>query len=168
MEEEDLTTEQLAWLGQMVQQHGSTFARKEWVAKFRHDNQQASSKKASSNFPGSSQATPPSHQPAPVARPPSPEIPPMPPFPVAPTTKDPRDYAKYKIDYDNYSEWYNKWGEAYAAKEEKKKKSTPKGREMPDPNKVPPGTDPVAWRKYCADTVEYWEKYDKLQAQQQQ
>ena len=26
---------------------------------------------------------------------------------------------------------------------------------------VPPGTDSVAWRKYCADTVAYWEKYDK-------
>ena len=30
---------------------------------------------------------------------------------------------------------YTKWGEAYAAKEEKKKSKT-KGREMPDPNKV--------------------------------
>ena len=76
---------------------------------------------------------------------------------------------------------YTKWGEAYAAKEEKKK-SKAKGRDMPDPNKVihkynprlllnplehfvltqvPPGTDPVAWRKYCQDTVEYWEKYDR-------
>ena len=32
---------------------------------------------------------------------------------------------------------YTKWGEAYAAKEEKKK-SKAKGREMPDPNKVNP------------------------------
>ena len=30
---------------------------------------------------------------------------------------------------------YTKWGEAYAAKEEKKK-SKAKGRELPDPNKV--------------------------------
>ena len=26
---------------------------------------------------------------------------------------------------------------------------------------VPAGTDPVAWRKYCQDTVEYWQKYDE-------
>jgi len=74
------------------------------------------------------------------------------------------------MDYDNYSEWYNKWGEAYAAKEEKKKQkqqSSGATREMPDPNKVPAGTDPAAWRKYCQDTVEYWEKYDKMMAQQQ-
>lgn len=34
-----------------------------------------------------------------------------------------------------FSARYTKWGEAYAAKEEKKKSKT-KGREMPDPNKV--------------------------------
>ena len=37
---------------------------------------------------------------------------------------------------DFFSARYTKWGEAYAAKEEKKKKSKTKGREMPDPNKV--------------------------------
>ena len=38
--------------------------------------------------------------------------------------------------YHFFSARYTKWGEAYAAKEEKKKKSKTKGREMPDPNKV--------------------------------
>lgn len=170
MEEEDLTQEQLSWLGKMVEQHGNTFARADWVAKFRADNQAAMMNPATSAKTAAVQARPPAHQPAQTARPPSPEIPPMPPFPVAPSTKDPREYAKYKMDYDNYSEWYNKWGEAYAAKEEKKKQkqqSSGATREMPDPNKVPAGTDPAAWRKYCQDTVEYWEKYDKMMAQQQ-
>ena len=45
---------------------------------------------------------------------------------------------KYAIvsRYHFFSARYTKWGEAYAAKEEKKKKSKTKGREMPDPNKV--------------------------------
>lgn len=29
---------------------------------------------------------------------------------------------------------------------------------LPDPNAVPAGTDPAAWRKYCKDTEEYWSK----------
>jgi hypothetical protein len=58
---------------------------------------------------------------------------------------------------------YTKWGEAYAAKEEKKRTKT-SSREMPDPAKIPPGTDPAAWRKYCQETKDYWEKYDRQQA----
>jgi len=145
--EADLTETQATWLKQMVAQHGPAFTRDEWVAKFRADNAKARPAAAAP-------------APLPLSRPPSPEIPPMPPFPVAPTSKDPREYAKYKAEYDAYSTWYTKWGEAYAAKEEKKK-SKAKGRELPDPTKVPAGTDPVAWRKYCQDTVEYWQKYDR-------
>jgi len=156
--ESDLTETQATWLRQMVAQHGPGFARDEWIAKFRADNAKARPATAAAAPPAS--APMPSRGPPPSGRPPSPEIPPMPPFPVAPTSKDPREYAKYKAEYDAYSDWYTKWGEAYAAKEEKKK-SKSKGREMPDPNKVPAGTDPVAWRKYCQDTVEYWQKYDE-------
>merc|ERR1719216_317273 len=109
--EADLTETQTTWLKQMVAQHGPAFSRDEWVTKFRADNAKAMPAPASAPAPA----------PLPMSRPPSPEIPPMPPFPVAPTSKDPREYAKYKAEYDAYSTWYTKWGEAYAAKEEKKK-----------------------------------------------
>ena len=42
---------------------------------------------------------------------------------------------------------YTKWGEAYAAKEEKKK-SKAKGRDMPDPNKVDFSLSQCALIKY--------------------
>ena len=42
---------------------------------------------------------------------------------------------KCYCEFVTISSRYTKWGEAYAAKEEKKKSKT-KGREMPDPNKV--------------------------------
>jgi len=89
----------------------------------------------------------------------------MPTFPVAPTSQDPAAYAKYKADYDAYSSWYNTYGVLYAAKQEAKSKGTTdtqkasSGQKLPDPNSVPPGTDPVAWRKYCNDTREYYAKY---------
>merc|ERR1719233_497481 len=89
----------------------------------------------------------------------------MPTFQVAPTSHDPAAYAKYKADYDAYSSWYNTHGVLYPAKQEAKSKGTTdtqkasSGQKLPDPNSVPPGTDPVAWRKYCNDTREYYAKY---------
>ena len=60
----------------------------------------------------------------------------------------------------------------YAAKQEKKKTQAPastapapsnttseSGDKLPDPNDVPRGVDPVAWRKYCNDTREYYARY---------
>jgi len=159
VEEEELTGgDQQRWLAQMEQQHGKAFQKAEWVAKFRSENQGKARPPAPKASKWDRPPAPSAAPPAP-ARPPSPAIPPMPPFPVAPTSKDPREYAKYKAEYDAYSDWYNKWGEQYAAREERKK-TVSQGREMPDPNKVPPGTDPAAWRKYCQDTVDYWRMYD--------
>jgi len=145
--EASLSQEQRTWLQQMVQTYGPTFERDKWVQTFIEQNHEAALKAA-----------------VPVPRPPSPQIPPMPTFPVAPTSQDPAAYAKYKADYDAYSSWYNTYGVLYAAKQEAKSKGTDtqkaaSGQKLPDPNSVPPGTDPVAWRKYCNDTREYYAKY---------
>ena len=85
------------------------------------------------------------------------------------------DNGKYKRDYDAYTEWYNKYSTLYAAKQEKLTKSasivsssssvTQTEDKLPDPNAVPPGVDPVAWRKYCNDTRDYYHKYKAPQAQ---
>merc|ERR1719427_2523447 len=132
----------------MVQTYGSTFQREKWVQTFIEQNHEAALKAGMS---------------VPAPRPPSPQIPPMPPFPVAPTSQDPAAYAKYKADYDAYSHWYNTYGVLYAAKQEAKAKgkaqNKQEGQKLPDPNAVPAGTDPVAWRKYCNDTREYYAKY---------
>lgn len=145
--ESSLSEEQKSWLKQMVQTYGPTFEREQWVQTFIEQNHEAAVKST-----------------APAPRPPSPKIPPMPAFPVAPTSQDPAAYAKYKADYDAYSSWYNTYGVLYAAKQEAKAKGTdtqkaPSGQKLPDPNAVPQGTDPVAWRKYCNETREYYAKY---------
>jgi len=147
--EASLSEEQRTWLQQMVQTYGPTFEREKWVQTFIEQNHEAAVKAA-----------------APAPRPPSPQIPPMPVFPVAPTSQDPAAYAKYKADYDAYSSWYNTYGVLYAAKQEAKAKGNDtqksgqaSGQKLPDPNAVPPGTDPVAWRKYCNETREYYAKY---------
>jgi len=147
--ESSLSEEQRSWLQQMVQTYGPTFEREKWVQTFIEQNHEAALKSGAS---------------VPAPRPPSPQIPPMPAFPVAPTSQDPAAYAKYKADYDAYSSWYNTYGVLYAAKQEAKAKGndtqkSPSGQKLPDPNAVPPGTDPVAWRKYCNDTREYYAKY---------
>jgi len=146
--EANLSQEQKSWLQQMVQTYGPTFQKEKWIQTFIDQNREA----------GSSAGVT-----APAPRPPSPQIPPMPAFPVAPTSQDPAAYAKYKADYDAYSNWYNTYGVLYAAKQEAKAKGspqkTPSGQKLPDPNAVPAGTDPVAWRKYCNETREYYAKY---------
>ena len=85
--------------------------------------------------------------------------------------QDPAEYAKYKRDYDAYTDWYNKYAVMYAAKQDKKTQApaatstapaqptSGNGDKLPDPNDVPRGVDPVAWRKYCNDTREYYAKY---------
>ena len=120
----------------------------------------------------------------PAPRPPSPKIPPMPAFPVAPNSQDPGEYAKYKRAYDEYTDWYNKYAELYAAQQDKKNKQGSQqqqqqqssGDKLPDPSEVPRGVDPVAWRKYCIETREYHARhknqstnnYAGAQPQQQQ
>ena len=150
----DLTADQTAWLEQMVKTYGSTFQRERWVQSLVQQNKQQAA-------PGC---------PVPAPRPPSPHIPAMPPFPVAPSSQDPAEYSKYKQDYDVYTDWYNKYALLYAAKQDKKNKaksSAPQvrqdGSKLPDPHDVPAGVDPVAWRKYCNETREYFAKY-KTQA----
>ena len=135
----------------MVQTYGSKFEKEQWVQSMLQQNREA----------GQSVSAPP---PVPAPRPPSPHIPDMPPFPVAPTIKNPEEYNKYKKDYDAYTDWYNKYAILYAAKQDKKSKglssaSHSEGSQLPDPNSVPAGVDPVAWRKYCNDTREYYAKY---------
>lgn len=170
--EASLSQEQVAWLQQMVDMYGPSFSRKEWVDKFIKDNHEAALKQQQSSSQSRGPPNPPSAPLTPNRRPPSPAIPPMPPFPVAPTSQDPEEYARYKANYDAYSTWYNEYGAAYAAKQERKSKTqssaapSPAGssspaaqQKLPDPNQVPPGTDPAAWRKYCQETKEYYAKY---------
>ena len=108
-------------------------------------------------------------------RPPSPSIPPMPAFPVAPASNSSEEYAKYKKDYDAYTDWYTKYAVLYAAKQDKKNKNlcsasvsqsnitTAGNGGLPDPNDVPAGVDPVAWRKYCNDTRDYHARFKSHQ-----
>jgi len=165
-----ITEEQQTWLTQMIHTYGSAFEKDKWIKTMLEKNKEA--------------GIIPPRQPVmvPAPRPPSPDIPPMPAFPVAPTSQDPAEYAKYKKDYDAYTDWYNKYATLYAAKQEKKKEtsqapqqhqqppqptrsstSAPQPSEdhqkLPDPNAVPRGVDPVAWRKYCNETREYYAKY---------
>jgi len=175
--EQNLSPEQVQWLQQMVDMYGASFSRAEWVDKFIRDNHEAALKAQASRGPPPPSSNPPPPAPAAPARPPSPEIPPMPPFPVAPKSQDPEEYARYKANYDAYSSWYNQYGAAYAAKQEKKSKAAQQAQQqqasgsagagaggqgpdkLPDPDAVPPGTDPAAWRKYCQDTKEYYARY---------
>jgi len=167
-----ITEEQQAWLTQMIQTYGSVFEKDKWIKTMLEKNKEAG-------------ILPRQPVMVPAPRPPSPDIPPMPAFPVAPTSQDPAEYAKYKKDYDAYTDWYNKYATLYAAQQEKRKKTTqqqqpplpaqsssshvqssssapPQSEEnqkLPDPNAVPRGVDPVAWRKYCNETREYYAKY---------
>lgn len=147
--EASLSEEQRSWLQQMVDTYGSKFEKEKWIQSFIQENHKAAVNAG-----------------AVAPRPPSPQIPPMPAFPVAPTSQDPTAYAKYKAEYDAYSAWYNTYGVLYAQKQEAKakgaeasNKTAAASQKLPDPNAVPPGTDPVAWRKYCNDTREYYAKY---------
>ena len=143
-----LTAEQTAWLDQMVKTYGSTFQRDRWVASLVQQNRESRTV---------------------APRPPSPSIPPMPAFPVAPKSNSPEEYSKYKKDYDAYTDWYNKYAVLYAAKQDKKSKVTSPASQsdlsegarskLPDPNNIPTGVDPVAWRKYCNETREYYAKF---------
>ena len=142
-----LTADQTAWLEQMVKTYGPTFQRDRWVASLLQQNRETR---------------------AVAPRPPSPSIPPMPAFPVAPKSNSPEEYSKYKKDYDAYTDWYNKYAVLYAAKKDKKNQvpcSTSQAPQvgLPDPNNVPVGVDPVAWRKYCNDTRDYHAKYKSKQ-----
>jgi len=84
------------------------------------------------------------------------DIPPMPKFPVPPSSGDPKEHQEYKRQHKIYSDWYAKYGQSY------KRVAAIPIKEMPDPNKVPPGTDPKSWRKYCDETIAYWDKYNKV------
>jgi len=84
------------------------------------------------------------------------DIPPMPKFPVAPTNANPKEYAEYKRQYKVYSDWYEQYGTRY------KGSASNITRELPDPDKVPPGTKKEAWLKYCEETRDYWQKYDQV------
>ena len=142
-----LTPDQTAWLNQMVKTYGSTFQKDRWVASMVQQNRQTSTV---------------------APRPPSPSIPPMPAFPVAPKSNSPEEYSKYKKDYDAYTDWYNKYAVLYAAKKDQKNKvpcsNSPSSKGgLPDPNDVPAGVDPVAWRKYCNDTRDYHAKFKSHQ-----
>lgn len=150
-----LTADQTAWLTQMVRTYGSTFDRERWVASMLQQNQRT---------------------PVVAPRPPSPSIPPMPAFPVAPKSNSAEEYSKYKKDYDAYTEWYNKYAVLYAAKQDKRNKNfctasaSPSPSQsnistvgLPDPNDVPVGVDPVAWRKYCNDSRDYYAKFKSHQ-----
>ena len=139
----DLTPDQTAWLDKMVRTYGQTFQRDRWVQSLLVQNNQRSGPAAPVSAP----------------RPPSPQIPAMPPFPVAPTNHDPEEYNKYKKEYDAYTDWYNKYAVLYAAKQDKKKVVSEERSKLPDPNSVPAGVDPVAWRKYCNETREYFATY---------
>ena len=159
-----LSAEQQSWLDLNTKTYGASFDRDKWVDSLLEQNRQA--------VQGRGLGPP---APVPAPRPPSPAIPPMPAFPVAPSSQDPAEYAKYKRDYDAYTDWYNKYSTLYAAKQEKLTKSasssvsspaiTQTEEKLPDPNAVPPGVDPVAWRKYCNDTRDYYHKYKSPQAQ---
>ena len=161
-----LSAEQQSWLDLNTRTYGASFDRDKWVDSLLEQNRRA--------LEGSGLGPAPP-APVPAPRPPSPEIPPMPAFPVAPSSQDPGEYAKYKRDYDAYTEWYNKYSTLYAAKQEKLTKSastvsssssvSQTEDKLPDPNAVPPGVDPVAWRKYCNDTRDYYHKYKAPQAQ---
>ena len=161
-----LSAEQQSWLDLNTRTYGPSFDRDKWVASLLEQNRRAVQGRGLEPAP------------VPAPRPPSPDIPPMPAFPVAPASQDPAEYAKYKAEYDAYTDWYNKYSTLYAAKQEKRTKaasagsgslrsaSKPSGGEtkLPDPNAVPPGVDPVAWRKYCNDTRDYYCKYKSPQA----
>ena len=160
-----LSAEQQSWLDLNTRTYGASFDRDKWVNTLLEQNRRAVQGRGLGPAPPA---------PVPAPRPPSPDIPPMPAFPVAPSSQDPTEYAKYKRDYDAYTDWYNKYSTLYAAKQEKLTKSATsvsssvisQGEEkLPDPNAVPPGVDPVAWRKYCNDTRDYYHKYKSPQAQ---
>ena len=90
----------------MMKTHGPSFDKNKWVQSMLEQNMRA----------GQGVGI------VPAPRPPSPKIPPMPAFPVAPTSQDPGEYAKYKRAYDEYTDWYNKYAELYAAQQDKKNK----------------------------------------------
>ena len=159
-----LSAEQQSWLDLNTRTYGASFDREKWIESLLEQNRRAVQGRG---------LGPPPPAPVPAPRPPSPYIPPMPAFPVAPSTQDPGEYAKYKRDYDAYTDWYNKYSTLYAAKQERLTKSATTSvqgsvmteEKLPDPNAVPPGVDPVAWRKYCNDTRDYYHKYKSPQAQ---
>mgnify|MGYP001417565147 CR=1 FL=1 len=98
-----LSAEQQSWLDLNTKTYGASFDRDKWVESLLQQNRRA--------VQGRGLGPP---APVPAPRPPSPAIPPMPAFPVAPSSQDPGEYAKYKRDYDAYTEWYNKYSQKFS------------------------------------------------------